>query len=87
MDIQCRLAGLKPDAAVLVATARALKYHGGAAKNDTARENPAALKKGIANLGAHIDNLKKFGVPVVVAVNLIHLGFHWCILLLTSIPL
>lgn len=69
MDIQCRLAGLKPDAAVLVATARALKYHGGAAKNDTARENPAALKKGIANLGAHIDNLKKFGVPVVVAVN------------------
>ncbi len=69
MDIQCRLAGLKPDAAVLVATARALKYHGGAAKDDAARENPAALERGIENLGAHIENLKKFGVPVVVAVN------------------
>lgn len=69
MDIKCRLAGMKPDATVLVATARALKYNGGVPKSETAQENLEALKKGIANLGAHISNLKKFGVPVVVAIN------------------
>lgn len=69
MDIKCRLAGIKPDATVLVATARALKYNGGVPKSETAQENLEALKKGIANLGAHISNLKKFGVPVVVAIN------------------
>lgn len=69
MDIKCRLAGIKPDATVLVATARALKYNGGVPKTETAQENLEALKKGISNLGAHISNLKKFGVPVVVAIN------------------
>lgn len=69
MDIKCRLAGIKPDATVLVATARALKYNGGVPKTETALENLEALKKGISNLGAHISNLKKFGVPVVVAIN------------------
>ena len=69
MDIKCRLAGIRPDAAVLVATARALKYNGGVPKAETSAENPDALAKGIANLGAHIDNLKKFGIPVVVAIN------------------
>lgn len=69
MDIKCRLTGLKPDAAVLVVTARALKYNGGVPKGDVSRENPEAMEKGIANLGAHIGNLKKFGVPVVVALN------------------
>ncbi len=69
MDIKCRLAGLKPNAVVLVATARALKYNGGVPKSLTAEENLDALKKGIVNLGAHISNMKKFGVPVVVAIN------------------
>lgn len=69
MDIKCHLAGIKPDATVLVATARALKYNGGVPKTETAQENLEALKKGISNLGAHISNLKKFGVPVVVAIN------------------
>lgn len=69
MDIKCRLAGLKPDAVVLVATARALKYNGGVPKAETANENLEALKKGIVNLGAHIENMKKYGVPVVVAIN------------------
>lgn len=69
MDIKCRLAGIKPNAVVLVATARALKYNGGIPKAETAKENLDALKKGIVNLGAHIGNLKKFGVPVVVAIN------------------
>lgn len=69
LDIKCRLAGLKPNAIVLVATARALKYNGGVPKNLTAEENLGALKKGIVNLGAHIDNMKKYGVPVVVAIN------------------
>lgn len=69
MDIKCRLAGLKPDAVVLVATARALKYNGGVPKSETALENKEALEKGIANLGAHISNMKKYGVPVVVAIN------------------
>ncbi len=69
MDIKCRLTGLTPDAAVLVATARALKYNGGVPKQETSRKNPEALRAGIVNLGAHIENLKKFGIPVVVAIN------------------
>ncbi|HEX2985740.1 MAG TPA: formate--tetrahydrofolate ligase [Caproiciproducens sp.] len=69
LDIKCRLAGLKPNAIVIVATARALKYNGGVPKNETAQENLEALKKGIVNLGAHISNMKKYGVPVVVAIN------------------
>ena len=68
-DIKCRMAGLKPDAVVLVATVRALKYNGGAALAELSVENMAALEKGIANLGKHIENLHKFGVPVVVALN------------------
>ncbi len=68
-DIKCRFAGLKPDCTVLVATIRALKYNGGVAKPDLTKENVEALKKGIVNLGVHIENLKKFGVPVVVAIN------------------
>ncbi len=69
LDIKCRLAGLKPGAIVLVATARALKYNGGVPKDRTAEENLEALEKGIVNLGAHIANMKKYGVPVVVAIN------------------
>ena len=69
MDIKCRKAGLKPDAVVLVATVRALKYNGGVAKADLAEENLDALKKGIVNLEKHIDNLQKFGVPVIVTLN------------------
>ena len=68
-DIKCRKAGLKPDAVVLVATARALKMHGGVAKDQLASENVEAIRKGCENLGRHIDNLKKFGVPVTVAIN------------------
>ena len=68
-DIKCRFAGLKPDCTVLVATIRALKYNGGVAKADLTKENIDALKKGIVNLGVHIENLRKFGVPVVVAIN------------------
>lgn len=68
-DIKCRCAGLRPDAAVLVATVRALKYNGGVKKEDLSSENMAALKKGIVNLEKHIDNLKLFGVPVVVTLN------------------
>ena len=69
MDIKCRLAGLKPNVVVLVATARALKYNGGVPKEKTTEENLDALEKGIVNLGAHIANMKKYGVPVVVAIN------------------
>ena len=69
LDIKCRKAGLTPDAVVLVATVRALKYNGGVAKADLADENVEALKKGAVNLEAHIDNLRKFGLPVVVAIN------------------
>lgn len=68
-DIKCRMANLKPDAAVLVATIRALKYNGGRAKNDLGQEDMAALEKGIQNLEKHIENLQKYGVPVVVALN------------------
>lgn len=69
MDIKCNLAGLKPDAVVIVATARALKYNGGVAKEDLNQENLEALEKGIVNLGKHIENVQKFGVPVVVTLN------------------
>lgn len=68
-DIKCRMAGLKPDAVVLVATIRALKYNGGVAKADLNQENLEALAKGIVNLEKHIENLQKFGVPVVVTLN------------------
>lgn len=68
-DIKCRFAGLKPDCVVVVATIRALKYNGGIPKAELSAENVDALKKGIVNLGVHIENMKKFGVPVVVAIN------------------
>ncbi|MBR2949659.1 MAG: formate--tetrahydrofolate ligase [Lachnospiraceae bacterium] len=68
-DIKCRMAGLKPDAVVLVATIRALKYNGGVAKANLSAENLEALKKGIVNLEKHIENLQKYGVPVVVTLN------------------
>ncbi len=68
-DIKCRKAGLKPDAVVLVATVRALKYNGGVAKTDLGAENLEALQKGIVNLEKHIENLQKYGVPVVVTLN------------------
>ena len=69
MDIKCRMAGLKPDAVVLVATVRALKYNGGVAKEDLSAENLEALKRGIVNLEKHIENVAKFGVPCVVTLN------------------
>ena len=68
-DIKCRMAGLKPDAVVLVATIRALKYNGGVPKDELSAENLDALKAGIVNLEKHIENLHKFGVPVVVTLN------------------
>ena len=68
-DIKCRMSGLKPDAVVLVATIRALKYNGGVAKEELSAENLDALKKGIVNLEKHIENLQKYGVPVVVTLN------------------
>ncbi|WP_413709942.1 formate--tetrahydrofolate ligase [Rhizobium sp. Rhizsp82] len=68
-DIKCRKAGLKPAAAVIVATVRALKMNGGVKKEDLGAENVAALVKGCANLGRHVSNVRKFGVPVVVAIN------------------
>ncbi len=69
LDIKCRFAGLTPSCIVLVSTVRSMKYNGGVAKENLKEENLEALKKGSVNLGAHIDNLKKFGVPVVVAIN------------------
>ena len=68
-DIKCRMAGLKPDAVVLVATVRALKYNGGVKKEDLGAENLEALKKGIVNLEKHIENVSKYGVPCVVTLN------------------
>lgn len=68
-DIKCRFAGLKPDCTVLVATIRALKYNGGVPKTELTAENLDALKKGIVNLKTHIENMQKYGVPVVVAIN------------------
>lgn len=69
LDIKCRMAGLKPDAIVLVATVRALKYNGGVAKEDLNTPDLEALKRGIVNLEKHIENLQKFGVPVIVTLN------------------
>ncbi len=69
LDIKCRMAGLKPDAVVLVATIRALKYNGGVGKKNLGEENLDALKKGIVNLEKHIENIQKYGVPVVVTLN------------------
>lgn len=69
LDIKCRYAGLKPSAIVLVATCRALKYNGGVPKTEVSNENLEALKKGIVNLGVHIANMRKYNVPVVVAIN------------------
>lgn len=69
-DIKCRYAGLKPDAAVIIATVRALKMHGGVPKTDLKTPNVEAVKKGLVNLEKHIENVKKFGVPCVVAINI-----------------
>ncbi len=69
LDIKCRMAGLKPDAVVLVATVRALKYNGGVPKTELGKENLEALAKGIVNLEKHIENIQKYGVPVVVTLN------------------
>ena len=68
-NIKCRSAGLNPGATVIVATVRALKWNGGVGKDDLAAENAAAVEKGCANLGRHIDNLRQFGVPIAVAIN------------------
>src|SRR3546814_912526 len=68
-DIKCRKAGLKPAAAVVVATLRALKMHGGAAREELGREDVDAVKKGLDNLGRHLRNVALFGVPAVVAIN------------------
>lgn len=68
-DIKCRYAGLKPSCTVIVATIRALKYNGGVPKTELIAENTEALRKGIVNLGAHIENMRKYGVPAVVAIN------------------
>jgi formate--tetrahydrofolate ligase len=68
-DIKCRKAGIKPDCVVLVATIRALKMHGGVAKDDLKKENVQALEKGFANLERHVHNVRKFGVPVIVSLN------------------
>ncbi len=72
IDIKCRYAGIKPDCVVLVATARALKMHGGVAKAYLKTENIGAIKTGLANLQKHIENIKKFGLPVVVSLNRFH---------------
>ncbi|HEY6783621.1 MAG TPA: formate--tetrahydrofolate ligase, partial [Gemmatimonadales bacterium] len=69
LDIKCRMAGLKPDAAVVVATVRALKMHGGVKKDALGPENVAAVEKGVVNLQRHVQNVKKYGLPVVVALN------------------
>ncbi|MCR5228061.1 MAG: formate--tetrahydrofolate ligase [Eubacterium sp.] len=69
LDIKCRMAGIKPDAVVLVATARAMKYNGGIPKDELNNENVEALKAGLVNLGKHIENLQKYNVPVVVTIN------------------
>ncbi len=69
LDIKCRFTGFKPDAVVIVATIRALKMHGGLAKNELDHEDIPALKKGLANLAKHIENIHKFGLPTVVAIN------------------
>jgi formate--tetrahydrofolate ligase len=69
LDIKCRFAGIKPDAVVIVATVRALKMHGGVPKTELVGENMPALEKGLANLTKHIENMQKFGLPAIVAIN------------------
>ena len=69
LDIKCRMAGLRPDCIVVVATVRALKYNGGVPKTELSAENVPALEKGVENLRAHVENMRKYGVPVVVAIN------------------
>lgn len=69
LDIKCRYAGISPSAIVIVATCRALKYNGGVPKNEVSNENLETLKKGIVNLGVHIENMRKYNVPVIVAIN------------------
>ena len=69
LDIKCRCAGLKPSCVVIVATIRALKYNGGVPKAELSKENTVALKNGIVNLETHIENMRKYGLPVVVAIN------------------
>ena len=69
LNIKCRKAGLSPAVIVLVATIRAMKMNGGVVKEDLGQENVSAVKSGCANLGCHIENLKSFGVPVIVAIN------------------
>ena len=69
MDIKCRMAGLSPDAVVIVATIKALKMHGGVDKKELKTENVEALEKGFANLRRHVENIKKFGVPAIIAIN------------------
>jgi formate--tetrahydrofolate ligase len=69
LNIKCRMAGIRPDCVVMVATARALKMHGGVLKSDLKKENVDAVKRGLANLEKHIENIGKFGLPVVVALN------------------
>lgn len=69
LDIKCRFTGFKPNAVVIVATIRALKMHGGLAKTELGTENIEALKKGMTNLAKHIENIHKFGLPIVVAIN------------------
>ncbi len=69
LNIKCRKAGIRPDAVVIVATVRAMKMNGGVAKNDLGEENVEAVKKGCPNLGRHIENIKQFGVPAIVAIN------------------
>lgn len=69
LDIKCRFAGIRPDAVVIVATVRALKMHGGVPKNELGKVDMAALEKGLANLTKHIENIQKFGLPAVVAIN------------------
>lgn len=75
-DIKCRFANLTPNCVVLVSTVRSMKYNGGVPKDELTKENVEALKKGSVNLGAHIDNLKKFGIPVVVAINHFYSDTH-----------
>jgi formate--tetrahydrofolate ligase len=69
LDIKCRLSGLAPDACVIVATVRALKMHGGVAKSELGREDVAAVQRGVVNLARHVENMKKFGLPVIVGLN------------------
>ena len=71
-DIKCRLAGLTPNVAVIVATLRALKTHGGLSREELATPNPRALEAGIPNLEKHVENMLSFGLPVVVAINAFH---------------